>query len=81
MTKQQLKDYIDCGNEIEFKYNGKMFSITYCEIDGNELISFCEFYQETTEVSSFGDLLNVKRDGVSVLQMWESLTETDVWIY
>ena len=81
MTKELLADYIDCGREIEFKYNEKMYSITYGIIDGEEVISFCEFYKETTEVKTFDDLMNVSRDGMTVLQMWESLEEEDVWIY
>ena len=81
MTVDKLKDYIECGNEIEFKFNGKDYSITYGTFDGKEKISFCEFYQETTEVSTFEELLEVSRDGATVLQMWESLSEDDAWIY
>lgn len=81
MTKDLLKDYVDCGREIEFKFNNKMYSITYGIIDDEEVISFCEFYKETTEVKTFNELIEVTRDGVTVLQMWESLTEEDVWIY
>ena len=81
MTKDLLKDYLDCGREIEFKFNNKMYSITYGIIDDEEVISFCEFYKETTEVKTFNELIEVTRDGVTVLQMWESLTEEDVWIY
>ncbi|MBR6821612.1 MAG: hypothetical protein IKM87_00425 [Clostridia bacterium] len=81
MTKDLLKEYVDCGREIEFKYNDKMYSITYGIIDEEEVISFCEFYKETTEVKTFEELIKVSRDGVTVLQMWESLTEEDVWIY
>ena len=80
MTKGLLKEYVDCGREIEFKYNDKMYSITYGIIDDEEVISFCEFYKETTEVKTFEELIEVSRDGVTVLQMWESLTEEDVWI-
>lgn len=81
MTKELLKDYVECGNEIEFKFNDKMYSITYGTVDEKEVISFCEFYKETTEVETFDKLLEISRDGVTVLQMWESLTEGDVWIY
>ena len=81
MTKDLLKDYVDCGREIEFKFNNKMYSITYGIIDDEEVISFCEFYKETTEVKTFNELIEGTRDGVTVLQMWESLTEEDVWIY
>lgn len=81
MTKELLKDYIDCGREIEFKYNGKMYSITYSPADQDDFISFCEFYKEPTNVKSFDELLQVSRESVTVLQMWSALTEEDVWIY
>ncbi len=81
MIKELLAEYVECGREIEFKFDEKMYSITYGIIDKKEVISFCEFYKETTEIETFEELLDVSRDGVTVLQMWESLTEDDVWIY
>ena len=81
MTKELLAEYIEHGREIEFQYNGKMYSITYGIINGKEVTSFCEFYKETTEVETFDQLLEVSRDGVTVLKMWESLTGDDIWIY
>lgn len=36
---------INEGNEIEFSYNGKMYSITYWE----DSICIIEFYQDDTE--------------------------------
>lgn len=81
MTKELLNDYITHGREIEFKFNGKMYSITYGTIDGKEVISFCEFDKESSEVTVFDDLLTVRRDGFSVLQMWNSLSENDIWVY
>ena len=65
----------------EFKYNDKLYSITYGVIDDEDVISFCEFYKKTTEVKTFDKLLKVSRDEVTVLQMWESLKGEDVWIY
>ena len=81
MTKQELFNYIEQGREIEFAYQNKKYSITYGVINGKEVISFCEFYQETTEVETAEELINVTRDSVSVLQMLESITEEDIWIY
>ena len=81
MTKQELFNYIEQGREIEFVYQNKKYSITYGVINGKEVISFCEFYQETTEVETAEELINVTRDSVSVLQMIESITEEDIWIY
>lgn len=81
MDEQTLSQYVSEGREIEFEYNGKKYSITYGVLDGKEVISFCEFYQETTEVTSVDELVKVERDGVAVLAMLESLTEDKIWIY
>ena len=81
MTKDLLIDYISQGREIEFKYKDKMYSITYGIVDGKEVISFCEFYQDTTEVTTVDELLTVSRYGITVLEMWSSLTENDIWVY
>lgn len=81
MTKAELFDYIEHGREIEFKYNDKMYSITYGPSWGEDIISFCEFYQYTSDVKTPEELIKVERDGVTVLQMLESIGEEDIWIY
>lgn len=81
MNKEQIISYINHGREIEFRYNGKMYSLTYGTLEGKHVISFCEFYKETTEVESAEDALKIVRDGHTVLEMLDSLTEEDIWIY
>lgn len=81
MTQEQLLDYVNHGREIEFRYNGKMYSITYGILEGKHVISFCEFYQDTTEVEVPEDIFTVERNGVTVIQMLESITEDDIWVY
>lgn len=81
MTREVLKDLIECGDEIEFNYSGKRFSITYYESEGNRLISFCEFYKEITDVDSFEKLCDVKRYGVKVIDMLESISDDDIDVY
>jgi len=81
MNKEQLMDYVSHGREIEFKYNDKKYSITYAPEGEDYFISFCEFYKETSDVKNVDDLIKVTRDGVTVLQMLESITEDDIWIY
>ena len=81
MKTEVLIEYIECGREIEFKYKGKMYSITYSPTDMDDFISFCEFYKEPTNVTTIEELLEVSRNGVTVLQMWEALSEEDIWIY
>lgn len=80
MNKEQLAEYVSQGREIEFQYKGKKYSITYGRIDGKDVISFCEFYKDSTEVVTVDELLDVEREGVTVLQMLESVADCDVWI-
>ncbi len=76
MKKEDLKEYVETGREIEFVYEGKWHSITYYEKDedGND-ISFCEFYKEPINVSNFDDLCNITYKGVKVIEIWESISE------
>ena len=80
MTKEELKELIETGREIEFTYNKKRQSITYSNENVKD-ISFCEFYKETTDVSSVDELCNVKRDDKTVLEMLESITDKDISVY
>ena len=81
MTKQELLDYIKHGREIEFRYDGKMYSITYGTINGKHVISFCEFYKETTEVEKPEEVADIARNGITVIEMLSSISEADIWIY
>ena len=65
MNKEKLEKLIKSGRKIEYIYNLKKYSITYCKINEKEVISFCEFYKETTEVTTIEELLNIKRSGIS----------------
>lgn len=81
MTKTELINLIEEGHEIEFKFEGKRYSITYYITEEKEQISFCEFYKETTEVDTVDELCNVERDGKKVIEMISSLTKNDFDIY
>lgn len=81
MTKQELTELIETGREIEFTYNKKRYSITYSNEDIKDYISFCEFYKESTDVSTVDELCGVVRDGVTVLDMLKSLTDKDISIF
>ena len=85
MTFEQLKDLVDYGQEIEFSFKGKRYSITYWypNDDENDMwISFCEFYKETTEVRTANELWSdVSRDGFTVGQMLSSTEVEDVDIF
>ena len=78
MTKEELREYIECGDEIEYKYQEKWYSITFARDDKNERwISFCEFHQEPIHVKTFDELINIKYNGVTVMEMLESLGDEE----
>ncbi len=81
MTKEKLLEYLNCGREIEFKFNNKMFSITQGILDSKHVFSFCEFDKETTEVEKPEDVLEIVQDGVTVISMIQSISDSDIWIY
>ena len=81
MTVEELRDYVSCGREIEFEFKGKRYSITYFEQNKKAWISFCEFYQEPTDVKTVDELLMVERYGITVKDMLASCTEKDIWIF
>jgi hypothetical protein len=81
MKTEELIELINDGREIEFRYKGKKFSITYGYIDGEEVISFCEFYKDSTEVKSVEELLEIRRSDHSVKEMMNQISENDIWIF
>ncbi len=81
MKLELLHKYIECGRELEFKHKGKMFSITYATINGHDAISFCEFYHDSIEVSTFEELVAINYQGTTLMDMWITLTEDDLWVY
>lgn len=81
MEKKEALAYLNAGREIEFLYKGDKYSITYGTLDGRDVISFCKFYGETTEVDTAEELLTLTRDGITVEEMLESLPLKDTWIY
>ena len=78
MTREELREYIECGDEIEWKYQDKWYAITFARNDKNELcISFYEAYQEPIHVYTFDELINIKYNGVTVMEMLESLGDEE----
>lgn len=81
MNLDELKELVETGREIEFIYDEKRFSITYGEVYGIDVISFCEFYQESTEVKDFESLLKISRYGKTVSEMILNANEDEIEIY
>lgn len=81
MTKGRLAKYVSQGNEIEFVYKEKNYSITYATTDGVDCISFCEFYSDTLDVPDVDTLWDSEYHGMAVSDIISSLTIYDMWIY
>lgn len=81
MKKSELERLIKEGHEIEFEYERKKYSITYGEINGEDVISFCEFCKESVEVKTFEELLAIRYNDFVFGDIVESLPEDKVWVY
>lgn len=81
MTEKQLRNYIKTGDEIEFNYNGKRYSITYLSTETHKhMISFCEFYKEPIDFLTYEDFKNnAKIDGKSVVEILYGIDDADVF--
>ena len=68
---------VSTGREIEFEYNNKRYSVTYYRDRENNkrMISFCEFYQEPTDVKTVDELLAIKIDGITLEDVFSKLPD------
>ncbi len=78
MTKQQLIEWIDTGRELEFEYEGNKYSITYYNDNRKDYISFCQYYQETLDVSDVETLWNSTYKGINLADMFSSISDNEV---
>ena len=81
MTVDNFKKLIATGMEIEFLFEGRKYSITYGILNGEEVISFCKFYQEMTEVKTVNELLTICRNGHTVEEMISAVSDNEMWIF
>lgn len=82
MNKEEFKHLIEYGHELEFTWEKRNFSISYCGSENEKnYISFCEFYKESTEVSTFEELCKIKRYDTTVLDMITSIDDKDISIF
>ena len=58
MKIEEVKKILQDGEEIEFKYKNKNFSITFFEEKGKTKISFCEFYKKPIDVDTIEELFD-----------------------
>lgn len=76
-----FKKWIETGNEVEFSYSGKRYSVTYgIKENGNEYISFCEFYKPDTEFIDADDFINnSKIDNIPLREIWKDVVDIEIF--
>lgn len=72
---------INEGHEIEFEYENKKYSICYGICNNKDVISFCEFYKESKEVETPGELLSLKYNGFTLGEIIDDIDDKSICIF
>lgn len=82
MRRECVEELINGNREIEFRYQGKRYSITYFEKDSKHCVSFCEFFKEPIEfVECPYDVLDAKIGNKTLEQIFAKLPDSAFNIY
>jgi len=81
MTKNIIKDLIDCTREIEFDYENQRYSITYYNDNRTNYISFCRFYEKPIDVKNVDELLSITINGISLESILLKLPDSAIDIF
>ena len=81
MKREQIEELIKNNREIEFRYLGKRFSITYYNDGRENYISFCEFYKKPTDVKEASELFELKIGSLTLEEVFQSLPDSAFDIY
>lgn len=81
MKIEEVKKILQDGEEIEFKYKNKDFSITFFEEKGKTKISFCEFYNEPIDVDTIEEIFDITYNGETVKDILMKTDKKDVIVY
>lgn len=76
-----FKKWIETGNEVEFSYGEKRYSLTYGrKKNGAEYISFCEFYKPDMEFADAADFMSHAKINDRLLkEIWKDVTDITVF--
>ena len=81
MRIECIEELINSNREVEFRYHGRWYSITYYNDDREDYISVCEFYKTPIDVSSAKDVLSIKIGNYTLGEIFERLPDTEFIIY
>ena len=81
MRRECIEELINGNREIEFKYHGRWYSITYYNDNREKYISVCEFYNKPTDVRNVEELFNLYIGNHSLKEIFEALPDSAFNIY
>ena len=81
MKREEIKELIETNREIEFRYDGNDYSITYYNDGRKKYISFCKAYQEPIDVSNADELLEIEIGVLNLEQVFLILPNSAIDIY
>ena len=75
MRPECIDSLIICNRDIEFAYNGKMYSITKFTDGRPDYISFCEFFKEPVNVCDSDSLMSITVEGKTLKEILSKLPD------
>ena len=81
MKIEAIEELIKAGREIEFRYKGKRFSITYYNDDREKNISVCAFYEKPTDVRNANEVFELKIGPNKLRDIFECLPDDAFDVY
>ena len=81
MKRESIEELINGYREIEFKYRGKKYSITYYNDKREKYISVGEYYGRYIDVKNANELFKLKIGRLTLEQIFARLPDSAFDIY
>ncbi len=81
MRRECIEELVHGNREIEFKYGGSRYSITYPKIEGKKKICVTKFYGNPVYVDSADAALKTKIGGRTLEDIFSKLPDSAFDIY
>ncbi len=76
MKAECIESLIACNREIEFKYRGKKYSITYYNDKREKYISVCEAYKTPIDVRNSSEVLKIRIGKLTLKEVFATLSDS-----
>lgn len=81
MKRECIEELIRSGREIEFRYRGGRYSITYYNDEREKGISVCKFYGKPIDVADAEEVFGLTIGGVKLEEIFAALPDSAFDIY